>query len=117
MQNNNMYDESDSLFNEKDFDEMQQAENYKIAYKLMRNYWAVSFAVSLNAAWWGNATDNIALTAAGFIFCVLALLFRLEYSLGVSKKGVMNPRYAAAMAKKAALYAQSRLWDLSGRYS
>ncbi len=98
----NVSDEG-TLFDDSTLDEMQQAENYKIAYKLMQNYWVVSFAASLSAAWWGSEFDNAALTAAGFLACVLALLFRLEYSLSVSKRGVMSPKYAAQMSKKGSL--------------
>lgn len=99
---NNVSDEG-TLFDDSSLDEMQKAENYKIAYRLMQNYWIVSFAASLSAAYWGSVADNAALSAMGFIACVLAILFRLEYSLNVSKKGVMSPKYAESMAKKGSL--------------
>lgn len=110
----NTVSEEGTLFDDSDLDEMQKAENYKIAYKLMQNYWIVSFAASLSAAYWGSVADNKALSAMGFIACVLAIMFRLEYSLSVSKKGVMSPKYAAAMAKKGSLVCAAVLMGFVG---
>lgn len=108
----NTVSEEGTLFDDSNLDEMQKAENYKIAYRLMQNYWIVSFAASLSAAYWGSAADDRALSAMGFLACLLAILFRLEYSLSVSKKGVMSPKYAETMAKKGSLVCARRAYGI-----
>lgn len=110
----NTVSDEGTLFDDSSLDEMQKAENYRIAYRLMQNYWIVSFAASLSAAHWGSAADNRALSAMGFIACVLAILFRLEYSLSVSEKGVMSPKYAETMAKKGSLVCAAVLMGFIG---
>ncbi len=110
----NTVSDEGTLFDDSNLDEMQKTENYKIAYRLMQNYWIVSFAASLGAAYWGSAADNRALSAMGFLACLLAILFRLEYSLNVSKKGVMSPKYAETMAKKGSLVCAAVLMGFVG---
>lgn len=87
------------LFDEKSLDEMQKAENYKIGFKLFRAcYWFMYF-FSLLIFVTAVKTDNTIFTLYGIIAMAAASVFHIIYSAKVSAKGVMNPKYAAAMSK------------------
>lgn len=90
------------LFDERDFDEMQQTENYRIGFRLFKAcYWFMYF-FSMSAFVFAVNTGDTAFTVYSAALMAAATVFHIAYSAKVSAKGVMNPKYAAAMGKPSA---------------
>lgn len=103
---NNEYNTSEpkngGLFDERDLDEMQQTENYRIGFRLFKAcYWFMYF-FSMSAFVFAVNTGDIAFTVYSAALMAAATVFHIAYSAKVSAKGVMNPKYAAAMGKPSA---------------
>lgn len=93
---------NESLFDEKSLDEMQRSENYRIGFMLFRAcYWFMYF-FSMYIFIAAVNTENTLFTVCGITAMAAASAFRIVYSAKVSAKGVMNPKYAAAMGKPSA---------------
>lgn len=91
--------DTDGLFDESSLDEMQKAENYRIGFKLFRAcYWFMYF-FSMYIFIAAVNMENTIFTVCGITAMAAASVFHIIYSAKVSAKGVMNPKYAAAMSK------------------
>lgn len=90
---------NEGLFDEKSLDEMQQNENYRIGFRLFKAcYWFMYF-FSMSAFVFAVNTEDTAFTAYSLVLMAAASVFHIVYSAKVSAKGVMNIKYAEAMAK------------------
>ncbi len=89
----------DGLFSENSFDEMQQAENYRIGFRLFRAcYWFMYF-FSMSAFVYAVNSEDTAFMVYSVLLMAAASVFHIVYSARVSAKGAMNPKYAASMGK------------------
>lgn len=111
-QSKDMYDKilpengAGDLFSEDGVDEMQKSQNYEIGFKLFRAcYWFMYF-FSMSAFIYAVNANDTAFTVYSIALMAAASIFHIVYSAKVSVKGVMNPKYAAAMGKpgSAAVY-------------
>lgn len=95
------------LLNDKDLDEMQKAESYKISFRLFDAaiwiFTALSLAMLAAAEWPGNPEDNHILSVFGLVCEGIALLLYTIYAAVTSSKGLMNAKFAKRVGKKSYL--------------
>ncbi|MGN0553628.1 MAG: hypothetical protein ACI4I1_09605 [Oscillospiraceae bacterium] len=92
----NFYDDSNSLFEDVDLDEMQKNKNYEIGFKLFRNFlYVVIFAAYCIFV---VSRENVVSGISGALF-IVAWIFYLIYAARAAKEGVMNINFAKTYEK------------------
>lgn len=96
----NFDDNSNSLFNDEELDEMQKYKNYEIGFKLFRNFLAVVLLASFII--YEVSSERFVIAVSGAL-TVLAMVFYLIYAARAAKLGVMNLKFAKGYSKSAVI--------------
>lgn len=93
----NFYDDSNSLFEDVDLDEMQKNKNYEIGFKLYRNFFYVVIFITYGI--FAYSREVIPTVMSGALF-LTALVFFVIHAAKTAKAGVMNIKFAKAYSKE-----------------
>lgn len=93
----NFGDNSNSLFEDEELDEMQKCKNYEIGFKLYRNFFYVVIFITYGI--FAFSREVIPTVMSGALF-LTALVFFVIHAAKTAKTGVMNIKFAKAYSKE-----------------
>lgn len=93
----NFYDDSNSIFDDIELDEMQKNKNYEIGFKLYRNFFYVVIFITYGI--FAFSREVIPTVMSGALF-LTALVFFVIHAAKTAKAGVMNIKFAKAYSKE-----------------